>query len=109
MEQVLAELRALSAKVDALAAAVKAPRAELLSPDAAAKALMVCTKTVRRLVAAGKLKTVKVGKRWKVPLAEVQRFSEPKERGPRAPRRVEQREAPEDVLANVLRRQRRTQ
>lgn len=78
MEQLLAELRALRAEVAALAERIGEAPPELLTVDQAAKALAVCRKTVDRLVARGKLKAVRLGKRGlRVPVAEIRRFSMP--------------------------------
>jgi excisionase family DNA binding protein len=103
MEQLLAELRALRADVAALAGMVKSPSVspELLTPAAAAKALSCSIKTVRRLKTAGKLRVIKVGKRWKVPLAELQRFATPSAALP--PRRTAQRVSPREEYEKVMR------
>lgn len=52
---------------------------DLLTPDAAARALSVSRKTVDRMKASGKLRTVPMGKRWRVPRSEVVRLSTPRE------------------------------
>lgn len=51
---------------------------ELFTPDAAARALSVSRKTVHRMKASRKLRTVPIGRRWRVPRSEVVRLSTPK-------------------------------
>lgn len=62
-------------------------RPELLTPKAAAAALSVSTKTVARMVQRGQLRTVQVGRHWRVPLSEVRRYSTPKQAAPRTSKR----------------------
>jgi len=101
-------LEALDAKLDAIAAtlerlerqvpAAPADQPELLTPRAAAAALSVSTKTIQRMVRDGRLRTVQVGRHWRVPLAEVRRYSTPKAAAPR-PHRQRRAAEPYDARA----------
>lgn len=39
---------------------------EALTPEQAAEALQVATETIRRLIRAGKLPAVKIGRQWRI-------------------------------------------
>jgi excisionase family DNA binding protein len=82
----------LEAKIDAIVGALGQPVAvdqpELLTPVAAAKALSICTKTLREHIKRGLIRTVAVGKRYRIPRSEVQRFAAPKTAAPRGKRRA---------------------
>jgi excisionase family DNA binding protein len=48
--------------------------APLLTVSEAAEALNVCTKTVYRHISAGRLKAVRAGRLWRIPLASLEEF-----------------------------------
>lgn len=101
-------LEGLEAKLDRLLALVEgrahAEQPELLTPKAAAAALSVSTKTIGRMVKAGKLRTVQVGRHWRVPLAEVRRFSTPKTPASRPTRRAAELYDARTEYAKTMRR-----
>jgi excisionase family DNA binding protein len=106
--EILTELRAIRRLLSKQAAPTD-EQPDLLTPAAAARALSVSTKTIRRMVAAGTLRSVPMGKRWRVPASEVRRVSAmraPTARG--AKRAPPADESPRDVFDAVLRRQRET-
>lgn len=85
-------LDSIEAKLDALVErlrerAAQADQPDLLTPKAAAAALSVSTKTIGRMVRRGQLRTVQVGRHWRVPRSEVERFSTPKTKAPQPKRR----------------------
>jgi excisionase family DNA binding protein len=75
LEQLVSLVSALEAGVRTLT-----PGPELLTPNAAAKALSVSRKTINRMKAAGQLRVVPFGRRWRVPRSEVLRWGTPREK-----------------------------
>src|SRR5262245_26508969 len=78
----------LTETITRLERAVSQPDPELLTPKATALALSVSIKTVYRMVTRGQLRTVQVGRHWRVPRAEVLRFATPKAGAPRSRQQV---------------------
>jgi excisionase family DNA binding protein len=89
-------LEGLAKKLDSIAEAIArlertAPppdQPELLTPKAAAAALSVCTKTLRAMIRRGQIRTVPVGKAYRIPASEVRRYATPKTAAPRRKRRA---------------------
>lgn len=75
----MTDLSAIDARLQHIEQLLEERAAELLTPDQAAKALNVSRKTVNRLKAAGKLRVVAFGRRWRVPRSEIQRLATPRE------------------------------
>ena len=70
-----AALARLEAKVDELLATKRKPRRALLSFSQAASVLGVSRNdTLHEMVAAGRVKAVKVNGRWKIPATEIERI-----------------------------------
>ena len=75
----MTELAAIDARLQRIERLLEERNAELLTPDQAAKALNVSRKTVNRMKAAGQLRVVAFGRRWRVPRSEIQRLATPRE------------------------------
>lgn len=71
------ELRGLREDIQRLLTQVESAPPRALTLDEAGKALAVSTNTIRRMIRDGKLLSVLIGKRPRIPLSEVQRITTP--------------------------------